>query len=370
MQVRLRFKARESIVEKPKRLYCSRSSILFHYIVNILPRVKTLLRYWEEKAALCPDPELRKQALASLDKKAFHCQGGAVYAIRCGDLKDTALRLIIAYQTICDYLDNLCDRVGSTDEKAFQQLHLSLFDALNPENSVTDYYAYYPYQEDGGYLAELVNECRSCVKQLPAYASVYPDLIKLAQWYADLQVKKHLAQDCREKVLRDWAEQHITDYPDLMWQEFAAASGSTLAVFALFTLAANGNGGRESKEQVIQAYFPWICGLHILLDYYIDQEEDRQGGDLNFTFYYNNQKEMIKRLQIFVRESHTNAADLPAATFDTIIVQGLLAMYLSDNKVDDLGLKQQASLLINEAGSGARRVLNLCRLVRKSFLVT
>ena len=88
----------------------SRSAILFTYIVNTLPRVKKLLRHWEAEACRCQDPELRKQARASLQHKAFHCQGGAVYAVNCRQMQDTVLRLIIAYQTICDYLDNLCDR--------------------------------------------------------------------------------------------------------------------------------------------------------------------------------------------------------------------------------------------------------------------
>ena len=347
----------------------SRSAILFTYIVNTLPRVKKLLRHWEAEACRCQDPELRKQARASLQHKAFHCQGGAVYAVNCRQLRDTVLRLIIAYQTICDYLDNLCDRAGSTDEKAFEQLHRSLFDALTPASAISDYYAFYPYRDDGGYLLKLVNECRSCIEQLPAYSAVYPELITLAQWYADLQIKKHLAFDCREQVLREWAEQERAAYPGMLWQEFAAASGSTLAVFALFTLAANGAADQKSKEQVMQAYFPWICGLHILLDYYIDQEEDRQGGDLNFTFYYDSRDEMLNRFRIFINQSQAAAALLPSAVFDGTVVQGLLALYLSDKKVEEQGLRQQAGLMLNEAGPGTRKVLSLCRLVRRTFLV-
>lgn len=370
MEIPYRLGTEDNITNTPPS-YCGRpSGILFNYIVHTLPRVKKLLHRWETEACRCEDPELRKQALASLQHKAFHCQGGAVYSVSCGQLKDTTLRLIIAYQTICDYLDNLCDRAGSTDEKAFERLHRSLFDALAPGSESGDYYAFYPYRGDGGYLLKLVNECRFCIEQLPAYSAVYPELITLAQWYADLQVKKHLALDCREQVLREWAEQNLTAYPGVLWQEFAAASGSTLAVFALFALAANGIADRKSRDQILQAYFPWICGLHILLDYYIDQEEDRRGGDLNFTFYYASRDEMLNRFRIFINQSCTAAALLPSAVFDGTVVQGLLAMYLSDKKVEEQGLQQQVNLLVNEAGSGTRKVLNLCRLVRRTFLIS
>jgi tetraprenyl-beta-curcumene synthase len=348
--------------------YKTRSGILLHYIFKTLPQVKRLLKYWETRASQCKDPELRKQALASLHTKAFHCHGGAVYAVNCGSNEYITLRLIVAYQTICDYLDNLCDRAGSTDGKAFEQLHRSLFDALTPGSVSTDYYLYYPYKDDSGYLLQLVNECRSCVQQLPSYAEVYPEIIKLACWYTDLQVKKHLHQERREQVLQQWCHENLNSYPGVLWQEFAAASGSTLAIFALFTLAANKGGNAIAKKRIMQAYFPWICGLHILLDYFIDQEEDRQGGDLNFTFYYQDEEEMIERLSLFVKNSLLAAATTPLPVFDQTIVHGLLAMYLSDTKVDNYRLRPEAEYLMNQAGTGAKSVYHICRLVRKLYL--
>lgn len=41
---------------------------------------------------------------------------------------------------------------------------------------------------------------------------------------------------------------------------------------------------KEMTEKIKAGYFPYIQGLHILLDYLIDQEEDKAGGDLNFCF--------------------------------------------------------------------------------------
>lgn len=348
--------------------YKTRSGILLHYIFKTLPQVKRLLKHWETRAHQCKDLELKKQALASLHTKAFHCHGGAVYAVNCGSMEYITLRLIVAYQTICDYLDNLCDRAGSTDGKAFEQLHRSLFDALTPSSSTNDYYLYYPYKDDSGYLLELVNECRNCVQQLPNYAEVYPEIIKLARWYTDLQVKKHLHQEQREQVLQAWCEENLETYPGVLWQEFAAASGSTLAIFALFTLAVTKGSSARAKNRIMSAYFPWICGLHILLDYFIDQEEDRQGGDLNFTFYYLDEEQMLERLSFFAKNSLLTATTTPLPVFDKTIVHGLLAMYLSDKKVDKCQLRHEADHLINQAGKGAKSVYYICNLVRKLYL--
>lgn len=41
------------------------------------------------------------------------------------------VKFIVAFQTISDYLDNLCDRVEVNDEQAFRQLHLAITDALD-----------------------------------------------------------------------------------------------------------------------------------------------------------------------------------------------------------------------------------------------
>ncbi|PKM76344.1 MAG: DUF2600 domain-containing protein [Firmicutes bacterium HGW-Firmicutes-15] len=343
----------------------SQVRILFHYIIYTLPKVKRLLKHWATVASQCVNEELRVQALNSIAGKDFHCQGGAVFAVPYSENEELLLKLIVAYQTLCDYLDNLCDRANCLDGVAFRELHESLLDALTPGVEVHNYYLSYPCQDDGGYIAKLVEECRQCLVQMPSYNVVYPDLIQLAQIYIDLQVKKHIAWEHREKTLIDWANSHLSGHPSILWNEFAAASGSTLALFALFGLATQRKISRSDSQIMVQTYFPWICGLHILLDYFIDQEEDRAGGDLNFTFYYSNQEEMMNRLKIFIREAHTRASQLPHPGFEKTVIEGLLAMYFSDKKVKKQGIHKMARELINESGLGARNTYHICALVRK-----
>ncbi|MBU5205639.1 tetraprenyl-beta-curcumene synthase family protein, partial [Vibrio cholerae] len=74
-------------------------------------------------------------------------------------------------------------------------------------------------------------------------------------------------------------------------------------------------------------------GLHILLDYFIDQEEDRAGGDLNFCSYYENEQAILDRMKHFVEEAEKSIGDLPHAKFHRLISRGLLGIYLSDQKV-------------------------------------
>lgn len=338
---------------------------LFHFIQHTLPRVSKLLSKWRGVAEICPDPELRMQALNSISNKDFHCQGGAFFAIPYPDSEDLLLNLIVAYQTLCDYLDNLCDRTKCLDGRAFLDLHLSLLDALSPGDDIHNYYCSYPYQNDGGYIVELVEECRKCVQLMPSYYLVHPKAIELVNLYIDLQVKKHISWETREQELIDWSKGHLADFPGVRWNEFAAAAGSTLALFALLGLATKVDAGYEEMELIYQTYFPWICGLHILLDYFIDQEEDRNGGDLNFTFYYPDQKVMVQRLKVFILEAHKRASLLPEPCFTKTVIEGLLAMYFSDQKVNQQGFANITRQLLKESGKGARYTYHICRLVRQ-----
>jgi tetraprenyl-beta-curcumene synthase len=80
---------------------------------EVLPSVRKYLELWQQEAEMIPNSELRKQALLSIESKAFHCEGGSIYGLLAQDQIEPIIRFIVAYQTICDYLDNLCDRSTS-----------------------------------------------------------------------------------------------------------------------------------------------------------------------------------------------------------------------------------------------------------------
>jgi tetraprenyl-beta-curcumene synthase len=308
--------------------------ILMHRVYKyILPEVNIELRKLRRIAEQIPDPELRTQALQSMDSKKFHCQGGAIYAAMNLDQRYVLIPLIVALQTISDYLDNLCDRSTSLDPDDFRLLHQSMLDAINPTAPMQDYYALRTERNDGGYLHHLVNLCQHCVSMLPSYSIAEPYVAELVGLYSDLQVYKHIRQDLREERLLTWWDKHAQRYSKLYWNEFAAATGSTLGMFMLFTAASEENLSPEDAEAIKNIYFPHVCSLHIMLDYLIDQEEDLAGGDLNFCHYYDNQHQLVERIVTIVNRAREDVKRLPASGFHRLIIEGLLALYLSDPKV-------------------------------------
>lgn len=300
---------------------------------KIIPAVHRELEIWKARAETIPNPELRKQALASIEHKTFHCEGGAILALMAEEDYPKAVKFIVAYQTISDYLDNLCDRSTSLDPDDFAALHESMADALRLEAPRKNYYRLREDQDDGNYLQDLSETCRSVLRELDNYGLIKNYLHELCAYYCDLQIHKHVAQEERVPRLEKWFHGFQHKLPDMEWYEFSACSGSTLGIFCLISYAMRDDFKSEDAENIRNGYFPYIQGLHILLDYFIDQEEDRAGGDLNFCFYYETQEKLFNRLQHFVKEADRHTEYLPHKKFHQLINRGLLGIYLSDSKV-------------------------------------
>ncbi|HEY8552299.1 MAG TPA: tetraprenyl-beta-curcumene synthase family protein [Thermaerobacter sp.] len=390
------------------------AALLATYVWSVLPLVDRVLARWQALAAAIPDPELRRQALASIRTKRFHCEGGAVFAAAVPPARRrTLVEAVVALQTISDYLDNLCDRSESLDPADYRQLHRAMLDAVTPagvepaeapsaaevlgdateggtrrgehkapetprrpgsppsplslRGAKQKYYLLHPHGDDGGYLEALVASCRAALATFPGYGAVAAAVHRLVSLYNDLQVNKHGHRPGRRSRLEAWYRRKGGPWrAHLAWWEFAAACGSTLGVFALFREALlDSDPPAPRVRALLDAYFPWIGGLHILLDYLIDQAEDRAGGDLNLVEPYGDAARAAQRLTVFVREAGRRAGSLPDAAMHRLVVDGLLGLYLTDPKVAHQRLEPVARQLLAAGGTGARLCFVASRFVRR-----
>ncbi|MBC7339571.1 MAG: DUF2600 family protein [Firmicutes bacterium] len=345
-------------------------------------RLTRYLQLAEDSGAECEDAA---QARLSIQTKRFHCQGAAAFACLT-PLREPLWDAITALQTMSDYLDNLCDRAGPScaspgglaagDAAArtrFRRLHDAMRAAVEP-----------PLLPPGGIatavedllLRTLVEDCHRNLAVLPSYRVVQAQTRRMVDLYCDLQSYKHLPPGRREATLKAW-HARWSRRPgfvgeaarQLTWYEFAAASGSTLGMFALFRLAALPGVGAHQADAVVRAYFPYICGLHILLDYLIDMEEDLASDDLNFVSPYRTWERARSVLTRFTRRALEAAATLPDAWFHRTVVKGLLALYLSDPKVRGESLERVARALIRAAGPPTATLWRLCRHLRNRGVV-
>lgn len=344
--------------------YDSGLKLIYKYIHTVFPAVDIELNRWAKKSGCAEDGIIKKQAFSSLTHKKFHAQGGCAYSLYPGVQMDNTVRFIVSLQTISDYLDNLCDRAGVLDESAFRQLHLAMSDAIDPNTVTHDYYHYYPFKNDNGYLKALVEECKGRIRLLPAYKIIEEYVKKYIHLYSCLQIYKHLEPDLRESRLKRWIDSDLNRYSGFSWWELCAAAGSTLGVFILFAAAHDAGLTADEVKTIDEAYFPRVCGLHILLDYYIDSEEDLAGGDLNFTGYYKDLEQCKQRLALFIEQSTSKCMDLKYPDFHITIIHGLLAMYLSDSRAVSGGRRIVSRRLIKAGGRQAVSYYHICRFLR------
>lgn len=302
------------------------------YRTWVRPAVGRALLAQRREAERIPDPGLRQQALSSITEKAFHCEGGGVYAAPSRDPDGRLLAFLIPYQTLCDYLDTVTDRGPSDDPADLRCLHQALADAVNPYAPLGDYYRCHPVGDDAGYLAGLVLSAQRALALFPGYAWVKPRIEALVRRYIHLQVAKHGPPASRVTALVDAHRAEGPAAADLFWWEHAAATGSTLGIFALLNRALSKDPPPD-LDAVQRLYFPWLSALHILLDYFVDQEEDRRHGDLNFVAHYPSAGVAAGRLQAILSEVVTRSQPLGDGAFHRYVAHGLLGFYLSDRKL-------------------------------------
>lgn len=323
------------------------------------PQVRQALIPITERSHLIDDPVYRQLAQSALQSKRFHCQGAAVLAEGDGALTG----LIVCYQTLCDYLDTLTDRGPTLDTVAISQLHSLLPHAL----AVTASPALGSVARrvpDGGYLDWLATTCRQQAARLPGLSQLRSELGWLTQRYAELQSLKH-APDAQHRAprLAAWADRHNAGRWSVSWWEFAAATGSTLGVFALLRQARLPRPDSAQTSGLQDAYFPWIGGLHIMLDYLVDQEEDKRGSDFNFVSCYPDEMAVVSGLTYLHGTGQELVARLPDPDIHQWVLAGLATFYLADRKASLLSRDLRQAVMALD-GPLAHWLLPLARLSR------
>jgi tetraprenyl-beta-curcumene synthase len=321
------------------------------FVGTVIPLASRELALIRRRAERIPDAALREQALDSIDHKAYHVQGGAILAtFMHGAAARRYVAIVAALETIYDYLDNLCDRLPGVSQQAFATLHAALLDALDERRVPIDYYRDGPAGDDGGYLRSLVDAARSGLRELPNYAAVRDRVIEVATYYAELQVLKHGPAGAREGACGAWYDRNREAFPGLSWWEFAAACGSSLPIFALIELGARKRLEPGAVDATLRAYFPGVSAIHILLDYFIDQAEDHEHGELNFVACYASPADATAGLTRLVRGTLVLVRTLADAARHRFLVQAMCVFYLTHPKVFEQRLDRQSAAVLNALG--------------------
>jgi tetraprenyl-beta-curcumene synthase len=319
---------------------------LLRFLRRVVPHACLELEGIATLARAIPDARLRTEALASIDGKAYHVAGGCILATF---LPSSAARryveIVAPLESIYDYLDNLCDRHPDVPVEAYPVLHQAIADALNPGATLRDYYALGPRGDDNGYLARLVTRTQRSLARLAPCESLFAGFSEAAELYGEMQTYKHYPPAQRESACIAWFERRRdARFAGLQWYEFACAAGSQFQVYApLFAYFA---GHTDALAATYAAYFPAVAALHVLLDSYIDQAEDREHGELNFASLYSSPEHLRRRVGELAGAAAHRFNELPDPAQHRFLVRVMTLFYLTHPKVYAQGLQRDAETLL------------------------
>jgi tetraprenyl-beta-curcumene synthase len=318
---------------------------LVRFMTRIVPLSAASLAEIRERALAIPDPQLRAEALSSVDRKAYHVAGACILATFLpADAARNYVAIVVPLETIYDYLDNLCDRHPEVGVEAYPVLHLAIADALDPAAPLRDYYARGPAGEDGGYLRDLVQRTQRSLAGVPHLDLLAPRFAEAASLYAEMQTHKHYPAGERERRCVAWYERHRDRYADIDWHEFASAAGSQFQVYGpLFEALLD---RRDAIAGTYDAYFPYVSALHVLLDAFIDQAEDREHGELNFSRVYGSATALRTRVRSLFDAAKARLRTLPGDRAHRFVLDVMTLFYLSHPKVAAQGLEREARALL------------------------
>jgi tetraprenyl-beta-curcumene synthase len=330
-----------------------------------MPAVSQEIAAWRARAAAIPDSPLRDDALHSLAHKRDHAEGAAFFWTLVRHRDRGLLRLLVAYQTIWDFLDNVSER--APEPVNARQLHLALTEALDPDAPISEYYSHHPFKRDAGYLRALVQTCRTACLTLPSHRRVRAQMLSGVA-LCEVQSLNH-DHDCdrRDAALMAWVARLPRAYPQLEWFELTAAASGFLP-HVLLALAAESSFAESDAQEAMEAYFPWVSLALTMLDSYIDWCEDVAAGIHSYISHYDDPATAVARLCESVDQAMRRARSLREGDRHATLVACMVAMHLSRPTAWTPDMRSRTLAIARAGGSLTRLLLPLARAWRASYL--
>jgi tetraprenyl-beta-curcumene synthase len=313
------------------------------YWLTVFPRVCLHIARWRRLARRIPDPVLRRLALEALAKRT-NIEGAAAFAAFAPRARRAEVtRATGAFQAAYNLLDMLGEQPSPDPVVDGRRLHEALVYAVTPQGgsgplgsgpgdegatAPLDWYEHHPEREDGGYLQGLLDSCRSAVARLPSYEAVAPSVGAAAARIVAFQSLNLSESQGNHDALERWAREATPPGTGLQWWEIAAAAGSSLGVHVLIAAASEPRLDPGEVSALERAYFPWIGGLHSLLDNLIDKREDEAAGHRSLVEYYGPQR-AAQRMRWLAGEAMRVAQELPHGRRHIVILAAMIGNYLS-----------------------------------------
>lgn len=328
-----------------------------------LPAVAREIHAWRRRARTVADEPLRADALDSIASKRANADGAALFWTLPRERNTTLLRLLVAYQTMWDYLDSTSERGATAGEANTRRLHLALGAAFEPAQPAPAYYQLHPWSDDGRYLDALVGTCQHACRALPGYESVALQARDAARRCGVQALNHNPDRRARNRALRAWAARE-TSRIDPYWFESIAAASASVTPHVLLAMAAEPPCDEREIPRVLAAYH-WVSLAIAMLDSYADRAEDAATGAHSYIGHYDDPDAALRRLHELIGQTMRRVRALPCGTQHAVIAGCMAAMYLS--KEGGVSRPNVNRRLARAGGSLTAVLLPILRLWRVAY---
>lgn len=280
---------------------------------------------------------------------------------------ELATEVMFSFQSIVNYLKNICEHSSVSTEPFLRLIFSSLKDAVNIRaDSYEKYFTFYPSKDDNGYLSLLVEKCRQKVQLLPSFNIIRDSIVTYLALFIDLQITKYSADDSVKEInLLSWSDAHKQKYPDISNWEFCMSIDSTLCIELLLTLGTDPDLSEQTTDCLNNVFFPWICGVQKILEGYLNYNDDLTFGKINYLFYYSNLKEYEDRISFFIQKA--TSIDSCNTNYHKSILKILLSIYITQPQASEGMNKITSKALFCAGGKGMslyRTSINILRWLK------
>jgi tetraprenyl-beta-curcumene synthase len=347
------------------------------YWTDVFPRVCLHIARWRRLARRIPDPVLRRLAFEALAKRG-NIEGAAAFAAFAPRSHRSAATLAAsAFQGAYNLLDLLGEQPSDDPVLDGRRLHEGLIYAVAPPGGpplpgddsggattmALDWYEHHPQREDGGYLNALLEQCRAAFSALPSHAIVESSTRAAAARIVAFQSLNLSEAQGDHKGLEGWALAATPQSSGLQWWETAAAAGSSLGVHVLIAAAGEEHLDAVEVKALSDAYFPWIGGLHSMLDNLIDKREDEAAGHRSLIEYYGPQR-AAERMRWLAAQASRSARELPHGSRHAAILAAMIGNYLSTPEAHSPELRPVSQGVLETVGELQRPTMLVFALRR------
>lgn len=321
------------------------------HLVWGLPSAARQMHIWRARAQAAIDTPIRQDALDVFARKRTHVDGAGLFWTLLRRRTPALLRLLIAYQSMVDFLDYASERGVKSSRDGGAHIHTALIDAIEPRTTLSDHYRHHPWHEDAGYLRALVLACRLWASELPTFPRVRPLALREAERGPEVLDANHSVDpQVRDERLRIWAARHFPAERRLLWFEISASTSGALANHALLALAADAEATSGSIADTYAAYMPWVALSTAMLDSYADLAEDLSSGGHSYVSHYDSLEVARRRIRQIVAETMRSVLSLPEGRRHAVIVACMVAMYLTKDSVRAPQARAQTDAIAAAAG--------------------